>query len=368
MLLIPCPWCGDRDETEFHYGGQAHVPYPADPARSSDAEWGAYLFVRDNPQGPVRRALGAHARAAGAGSTCVRDTATHACWARLPDRRAAPEARMSGMRRRRPRSTARAPLGFTLRRRRATRASRGDTLASALLANGVDVVGAEHPPRPPARDLRGRRARSRTRSSRSSGRRSEPMLRATEVELFDGLAARGAAPAAARLAAPRPTPRLRPACTRTATCSSSAAGRPGCAAADGRARTGARVILAETAPSCGRARPATAGPSARWAARARDGGRRRGAAAHRPRSACYDAATSSLAERRTDHLARAPPRRVARAAVARARAPRRARHRRARAAASCSPATTCPGVMLAGAAREYLEPLRRASPGRAPSC
>ena len=24
MLLIRCPWCGPRDETEFHYGGQAH--------------------------------------------------------------------------------------------------------------------------------------------------------------------------------------------------------------------------------------------------------------------------------------------------------------------------------------------------------
>ena len=29
MLLIDCPWCGPRDETEFHYGGQAHVAYPA---------------------------------------------------------------------------------------------------------------------------------------------------------------------------------------------------------------------------------------------------------------------------------------------------------------------------------------------------
>ena len=26
MLLISCPNCGPRDETEFHYGGQAHVP------------------------------------------------------------------------------------------------------------------------------------------------------------------------------------------------------------------------------------------------------------------------------------------------------------------------------------------------------
>ena len=42
MLSLPCPYCGDRDETEFHYGGQAHVPYPDDPAALGDAEWGAY--------------------------------------------------------------------------------------------------------------------------------------------------------------------------------------------------------------------------------------------------------------------------------------------------------------------------------------
>ena len=52
MQLITCPWCGAREEAEFHYGGQAHVPYPADPSALSDAEWGEYLFVRDNPKGP----------------------------------------------------------------------------------------------------------------------------------------------------------------------------------------------------------------------------------------------------------------------------------------------------------------------------
>jgi heterotetrameric sarcosine oxidase delta subunit len=52
MLLIRCPWCGPRDEAEYHYGGQAHVPYPADPAMLSDEEWAQYLFFRDNPRGP----------------------------------------------------------------------------------------------------------------------------------------------------------------------------------------------------------------------------------------------------------------------------------------------------------------------------
>ncbi|MEU4229099.1 sarcosine oxidase subunit delta [Nonomuraea sp. NPDC026600] len=54
MLLITCPWCGPRDETEFQYGGQAHVAYPEDPSALSDEEWASYLFYRDNPAGRFR--------------------------------------------------------------------------------------------------------------------------------------------------------------------------------------------------------------------------------------------------------------------------------------------------------------------------
>ncbi|MCY1159817.1 MAG: sarcosine oxidase subunit delta family protein [Citricoccus sp.] len=51
MLSIPCPECGPRDEIEFHYGGQAHVAYPADPHSLDDRGWAEYLFYRDNPKG-----------------------------------------------------------------------------------------------------------------------------------------------------------------------------------------------------------------------------------------------------------------------------------------------------------------------------
>ena len=51
MLLIRCPWCGDRDEIEFRYGGEAHLAYPADPDGLSDAEWAGFLFMRSNPKG-----------------------------------------------------------------------------------------------------------------------------------------------------------------------------------------------------------------------------------------------------------------------------------------------------------------------------
>ena len=51
MLLIECPNCGPRDETEFHYGGEAHVAYPEDPYGITDRERAEYLFYRENPRG-----------------------------------------------------------------------------------------------------------------------------------------------------------------------------------------------------------------------------------------------------------------------------------------------------------------------------
>ena len=46
MLIIKCPWCGDRDETEFSYGGEADIKRPVAPETLSDEEWGDYLFMR----------------------------------------------------------------------------------------------------------------------------------------------------------------------------------------------------------------------------------------------------------------------------------------------------------------------------------
>ncbi len=51
MLQIPCPWCGPRDQSEFSYGGEAHIDRPADPASLSDEEWADYLFMRTNTKG-----------------------------------------------------------------------------------------------------------------------------------------------------------------------------------------------------------------------------------------------------------------------------------------------------------------------------
>lgn len=51
MLLIPCPYCGERPELEFHCGGEAHVARPPDPSGTDDAQWADYLFNRTNTWG-----------------------------------------------------------------------------------------------------------------------------------------------------------------------------------------------------------------------------------------------------------------------------------------------------------------------------
>ena len=50
MLLIHCPHCGPRAEIEFRCGGEAHIARP-DPATAGDADWEAYLFLRQNTKG-----------------------------------------------------------------------------------------------------------------------------------------------------------------------------------------------------------------------------------------------------------------------------------------------------------------------------
>ena len=91
MLLIACPWCGERDETEFHYGGQAHVAYPADPAALTDAEWGAYLFVRANPKGDFAERW-VHTAGCRRWFNVIRHTVTHDISAVYPAGRPRPDA------------------------------------------------------------------------------------------------------------------------------------------------------------------------------------------------------------------------------------------------------------------------------------
>ena len=76
MQLIECPWCGPREEVEFHYGGQAHVTYPPNAAELSDEQWAQYLFVRDNTRGLFAERW-VHTAGCRRWFNAVRDTATH---------------------------------------------------------------------------------------------------------------------------------------------------------------------------------------------------------------------------------------------------------------------------------------------------
>jgi heterotetrameric sarcosine oxidase delta subunit len=76
MMLITCPWCGPRDETEFHYGGEANLAHPADPFALTDAEWADYVFTRANPKGAFAERW-SHSAGCRRWFDVVRDTVTH---------------------------------------------------------------------------------------------------------------------------------------------------------------------------------------------------------------------------------------------------------------------------------------------------
>ena len=50
MLRINCPFCGERDHTEFHYGFDATTQFPGLENQDHEA-WMSYVFYRDNPKG-----------------------------------------------------------------------------------------------------------------------------------------------------------------------------------------------------------------------------------------------------------------------------------------------------------------------------
>ena len=76
MLLIDCPWCGSRDESEFHCGGEAHIARAQRPEALTDPEWADYLFMCANPKG-VHRERWVHAAGCGRWFNVQRDTVTH---------------------------------------------------------------------------------------------------------------------------------------------------------------------------------------------------------------------------------------------------------------------------------------------------
>ncbi len=75
MLLIDCPFCGPRAETEFRCGGEAHIARPADPSALDDVAWGDFLYMRSNTKGVLAERWN-HAHGCGRWFNALRDTAS----------------------------------------------------------------------------------------------------------------------------------------------------------------------------------------------------------------------------------------------------------------------------------------------------
>jgi sarcosine oxidase subunit alpha len=420
MLLIPCPWCGPRDEAEFHYGGQAHVPYPENPSALTDEEWARYLFFRDNPKGPFAERWN-HGAGCRRWFNAVRDTGTNEILAvyrageerptveeprRAPTSQPrqkfpvppaaveprpgafsarlgvpplgefedeAPSGPIGGLGAEPPELSGRGGVGEEAQPFRHPTRGRinrntpltftfdgtehqgyeGDTLASALLANGIIQTGTSIKLGRP-RGIFSAGVEEPNAVIQIEAPFPEPMLPATTVELYDGLAATSL-PGQGRLAT-TPDPARYDAVHAHCDLLIVGAGPAGLAAAAAAARTGARVILADDRPEPGGSLLGTA-EHLDWV---------QATAAHLdaapdvrvlPRTTVfgyYDDNHLLAVERRTNHLGAAAPENVSRERVWRIRARRvvlaTGAHERSLAFAD----NDRPGVMLAASARTYV--------------
>ncbi|MCD9878672.1 sarcosine oxidase subunit delta family protein [Streptomyces guryensis] len=396
MLLISCPWCGPRDEAEFHYGGQAHVAYPQDPSALTDEEWAKYLFFRDNPKGPFAERW-SHSAGCRRWFNAVRDTSTNeilAVYRAGEERPATAEPKparpafedkapsepigglgaepSAGVQGAGPLVSGRGGVGENQPFRLPTggrvdretpltftfdgteyQGFRGDTLASALLANGVIQASTSI-------------KLGRPRGIFSAGVEEpnaviqieepfpEPMLPATTVELHDGLVATSL-PGQGRLAT-QPDPARYDAVHTHCDLLIVGAGPAGLAAAAAAASSAARVILADDRPELGGSLLGT-GELLDWADEL--GTRLESAPEVRVLRRTtvfgyYDDNHLLAVERRTNHLGAQAPENVSRERVHRIRARRvvlaTGAHERSLAFAD----NDRPGIMLAASARTHL--------------
>ena len=54
MQLFTCPFCGPREEGEFHFAAEAGKARPEPAEEVSDADWADYLYMNDAPKGTAR--------------------------------------------------------------------------------------------------------------------------------------------------------------------------------------------------------------------------------------------------------------------------------------------------------------------------
>ncbi|MBK6013625.1 sarcosine oxidase subunit delta family protein [Streptomyces sp. MBT53] len=404
MLLIPCPWCGPRDEAEFHYGGQAHVAYPETPADLTDEEWARYLFFRANPKGPFAERW-SHAAGCRRWFNAVRDTSTNEILRvyRAGEERPAEDSARPAFEDEAPsgptgvqgaeppgngvegaepledgtgrggggaasiggsaaghpfrhptrgRIHRNIPLTFTFDGTEYT-GYKGDTLASALLANGVIQTGTSIKLGRP-RGIFTAGVEEPNAVIQIEAPFPEPMLPATTIELYDGLVATSL-PGQGRLAT-EPDPARYDAVHTHCDLLVVGAGPAGLAAAAAAARSGARVILADDRPELGGSLLDSA-QLLDWVAELSEELTTIPEVRVLPRTTVfghYDDNHLLAVERRTNHLGAAAPTHVSRERVWRIRARRvvlaTGAHERSLAFAD----NDRPGVMLAASARAYV--------------
>ena len=379
MLLIPCPWCGPRDEAEFHYGGQAHVPYPENPASLTDEEWARYLFFRANPKGPFAERW-THSAGCRRWFNAVRDTSTNevlAVYRAGEERPAVFEARSANPARQgvpplgevedealsgaigglgaeppAPARTQKRTLTFTFDGTE-YQGVEGDTLASALLANGV-IAAATSIKLGRPRGIFSAGVEEPNAVVQIEKPFPEPMLPATTIELYDGLVATSL-PGQGRLAT-TPDPARYDAVHTHYDLLVVGAGPAGLAAAAAAARSGARVIVADDRPEPGGSLLGT-GELLDWVAETAallDAAPDVRILRRTTVFGYYDDNHLLAVERRTNHLGADAPPHVSRERVHRIRARRvvlaTGAHERSLAFAD----NDRPGVMLAASARTYV--------------
>ena len=74
MIRIPCPFCGERDHSEFTYGGDASIEYP--PLDAPPEQWLPAVFERENVRG-MQTETWHHANGCRLWLVVERDTSTH---------------------------------------------------------------------------------------------------------------------------------------------------------------------------------------------------------------------------------------------------------------------------------------------------
>jgi heterotetrameric sarcosine oxidase delta subunit len=76
-MRIECPFCGERDSSEFTYLGDAGYRRPQPDATDASERFYEAVYLRDNPAGPHQE-LWYHASGCMSWLRVTRDTRTHA--------------------------------------------------------------------------------------------------------------------------------------------------------------------------------------------------------------------------------------------------------------------------------------------------